>query len=180
MFAVFVLLLVMSLLACSEDNHNTSAAWDAGCLEEVNCHHLEHVKSSRFGLTRGLVSQRPPRGELKKLLEREYGRPDIFLTSDAVQYCGSAKAFRHDVIAWKENGSFGVGRIQFFYALKDDEDCVAMVSEFTLLRRSSHDADYHCAEAPVVPIFIDTIVDTLLWGQCGDIVTVLIPYRLRL
>ena len=169
----------MFVVVCLEANRNTAAPWDAGCLEEVNCHHLEHVQTSRFGLTRGLISPRAPRGELKKLLEQEYGWTDIFLTSDAVEFRGSAKAFRNDVVAWNESGSFRVGRIRFFYALKDDEDCIAIVSEFTFLNRSSHDATYNCAEAPIVPVFIDTIVDTLVWNESGEIVTVLLPYRLR-
>ena len=82
-------------------------------------------------------------------------------------------------MAWGDAGDFRVGRIEFFYALKDDDDCVAMVSEFNLLRRSGHDADYSCAAAHLVPIFIDTIVDTLVWSSSGYKVTVLLPYRLR-
>ena len=176
----FTYIISISSFVDPKDNHNTSAAWDNGCLEEVNCHHLEYLKTARFGLSRGLVSHRPPRGELLKLLEREYGRHDIFLTSDAVQYSPSAQAWRHDVVAWDDGArGFRVGRIMFFYALKDDDDCVAMISEFHLLRRSGHDADYSCAEAQLVPIFVDTIVDTLVWSSSGDIVTVLLPYRLR-
>ena len=68
----------------------------------------------------------------------------------------------------------------FFFSAKDDQDTVCVVSEYNFLRRTSHDAEYSRAAPTTVFVFLDMIVDTLIHSDCGDIVRVVVPYRVSM
>ena len=143
------------------------------------CSHLEHLKTGTFGLTRGLISPKEPRGAVAQFLEAEFQTASLFVTADQVQYAPAAKAARRDVIAWMDGGSMRVGQIMMFFAMKGDPETVAVVSEFGFLRRTSHDAEYSRTSTATTYVFLDTILDVLVYSDCGDTVRVLLSFHTR-
>jgi hypothetical protein len=166
-----------------EDHRNTAkhttgpTGFDAFCLREAICHQLSVVARQDFDMV-GLIDPKPASGQLLAFLTEQLGVCE-YVTSHNARFAMGASASRRDIVAFELDG-IQVGEIHCFVKAADDQDALVLLTPFTVCEDRARYSDWRCADDHGgTLVFLDTIIETLVFSRDGDRVTVLKPLSMR-
>ena len=164
-----------------QDAHNTPSTFDASILRECTVRHMTVLKHNPnlFSTSVGLV---PPlvecKAEVRQWFQREFGSMPKMAAS--CRYSRFATASRGDVVAVRdEGGELEIGRLLLLVQFGGEDECMAVLHKFVLAERHGTYVVCRTAAAVQILIFINEILETLIWTEDGGSLTALLPYPLQ-
>ena len=126
----------------------------------------------------GLIDPKPASGQLLAFLTEQLGVCE-YVTSHNARFAMGASASRRDIVAFELDG-IQVGGIHCFVKAVDDQDALVLLTPFTVCEDRARYSDWRCADDHGgTLVFLDTIIETLVFSRDGDRVTVLKPLSMR-
>ena len=156
------------------DKRNTSHDFERGLLAELTDHHLTMLEDSELCFDPKLINAyvRPPKAALATLREA-YGPTASIEIASSARINHLCTAHRGDVVLMVVGGVKAVGRLFLFASV--DNVLVVGVSLWSLIDVGQNSARWS-ATAPRESILeADCILDTVIWSQTDDVVTVIMP-----